>query len=200
MGTEKQATEVRQEQIAQAALDLVGKQGLKGLSIAGIAERVGIVPSAVYRHYKGKDDILDAVLALLRNRLMENVTAVRQETPDALGRLKSLLMRHVRMLAENRAIPHVIFSDGMYTGHPERKAKVRDIMHGYLGEVMRIVQEGQQAGAVRREIDPKATSVMFLGMILPAAVLWSVSGGDFDVVAHAKNAWPTFERGIAAGM
>ena len=200
MRAEKTDTEVRQEQIAKAALDVIGTEGVHALSIAGIAERVGIVPSAVYRHYSGKDEILDAVLNLLHNRLMGNVAAARKETPDALGRLKSLLMRHIRMLAENRAIPHVIFSDGIYTGHPERKAQVRDIMHDYLGEVQKIVKKGQQERTIRPEIEPRATSVMFLGMILPAAVLWSVSGGDFDVVAHAENAWPIFERGIAADM
>jgi hypothetical protein len=39
---------------------------------------------------------------------------------------------------------------------------------------------------------------MFLGMILPAAVLWNVSEGGFDVIAHARNAWPAFLRCIAA--
>lgn len=198
MRAEKTGTEVRQEQIVRAALDVIGTEGVNALSIAGIAERVGIVPSAVYRHYKGKDDILDAVLELLRRNLMDGVAEAREETPDAPGRLKVLLTRHVGMLEANRAIPHVIFSDGMYTGHPERKALVREIMHGYLGEIQEIIRQGQRKKTIRRGIDPKATSVMFLGMILPAAVLWTVSEGEFDAVAHVKNAWPVFEKAIAA--
>jgi AcrR family transcriptional regulator len=197
MRAEKTDTEIRQEQIAGAALDLIGTEGIHALSIAGIAQRVGIVPSAVYKHYKGKDDVLEAVLNMLQGRLIANVEASRKETRDALGRLKAILMLHVRMLAENRAIPHMIFSDGMYTGHPERKARVHDIMTRYLGEIQKIVQEGQREGTIRSDAVPQTVSVMFLGMILPAAVLWSVSGGRFDVVMHAENAWPAFERGIA---
>jgi AcrR family transcriptional regulator len=197
MRAQKTETEVRQEQIVTAALELIGAQGVNALSIAGIAERVGIVPSALYRHFKCKDDVLDAVLDLLKARLLSNVTQVRKETPGALPRLKSLLMRHARMLSENRAIPLVVFSDGIYAGRPERKAKVAAIITGYLSKIQHIVEEGIQDGSIRKDVVPVTASVMFLGMILPAAVLWNVSEGNFDMNAHAENAWPAFVRCIS---
>lgn len=46
----------------QVALDLISVEGVPSLSIVGIAERVGIVPSALYRHFKSKDHVLDGVL------------------------------------------------------------------------------------------------------------------------------------------
>ncbi|MDD2389147.1 MAG: TetR/AcrR family transcriptional regulator [Desulfobacterales bacterium] len=197
MRAQKTETEARQSQIIGAALELIGAEGVNALSIAGIAERVGIVPSALYRHFKSKDDVLDAVLELLKVRLLGNVTQVRKETPGALPRLKSLLMRHARMLSENRAIPLVVFSDGIYTGHPERKAKVAAIITSYLSKIQKIVEEGIQDGSIRENVVSTAASVMFLGMILPAAVLWNVSEGNFDMNAHVENAWPAFVRCIA---
>jgi AcrR family transcriptional regulator len=198
MRAQKTETEVRQEQIIEAALELIGAEGVYALNIAGIAERVGIVPSALYRHFKSKDDVLDAVLELIKTRLLINVTQVRKETPEALQRLKSLLMRHARMLSENRAIPHVVFSDGVYTGHPERKAKVAEIITSYLDRIQKIIEEGKQEGTIREDVVPTTASVMFLGMILPAAVIWNVSEGGFDMITHMENAWPTFVRCIAA--
>jgi AcrR family transcriptional regulator len=196
MRAQKTETEVRQEQIIEAALELIGSEGVYALSIAGIAERVGIVPSALYRHFKSKDDVLDAVLDLIKRRLLVNVAEVREETPEALHRLRSLLMRHARMLSENRAIPHVVFSDGVYTGHLERKAKVAEIITSYLSEIQKILEEGKKEGTIREDVVPRTAAVMFLGMVLPAAVLWNVSGGKFDMLAHAENAWPAFARCI----
>lgn len=198
MRARKIETELRQEQIIEAALELIGSEGVYALSIAGIAERVGIVPSALYRHFKSKDDVLDAVLDLIKRRLLANVTQVREETPEALHRLRSLLMRHARMLSENRAIPHVVFSDGVYTGHPERKAKVAEIITSYLGRIQKIIDEGKEEGTIREDVVPTTAAVTFLGMVLPAAVLWNVSEGEFDMLAHAENAWPAFVRYIAA--
>ena len=200
MRARKIETEIRQEQIVAAALELIAAEGIYALSIAGIAERVGIVPSALYRHFKSKDDVLDAVLELLSNRLLGNVAQARKEAPQALHRLKSLLMRHAHMLSENRAIPHIVFSDGIYTGHPERKAKVAQIITTYLEKIQEIIEEGRQACTVREDVDPVTASVMFLGMILPAAVLWNVSEGRFDVMAHAEKAWPAFVRSLATNI
>jgi AcrR family transcriptional regulator len=59
MATERLETDIRQDQITQAALGLVAAKGVAELSIAGVARRVGLVPSAIYRHFKSKDEVLE---------------------------------------------------------------------------------------------------------------------------------------------
>ena len=98
MAEEKLDTQIRREQIAEAALSLVASQGLRRLSVAAVARRVGLVPSGIYRHFKNKDEILDAVLDRVEQRLLANVKASRDEHADALECLKDVLMRHIRFL------------------------------------------------------------------------------------------------------
>ncbi len=98
MSAEKLHTEVRQEQIAQAALSLVSSHGLKRLSLANVARRVGIVPSGLYRHFHNKDGILDSVLDLIQKMLQANVRTACQETSDPLESLRRLLNHQIRML------------------------------------------------------------------------------------------------------
>ena len=45
IAAKKLGTEIRQEQIAEAALELVASQGVRRLSVAAVARRVGLVPS-----------------------------------------------------------------------------------------------------------------------------------------------------------
>jgi AcrR family transcriptional regulator len=47
---QKVKTEIRQEQIAGAALELIAMRGLDELNIGALARQVGVVPSAIYRH------------------------------------------------------------------------------------------------------------------------------------------------------
>jgi hypothetical protein len=35
-------------------------------------------------------------------------------------------------------------------------------------------------------------AVFFWGMIQPAAVIWNLSDGEFDLIRHSKNAWKLF--------
>ena len=198
MRAKKTRTVIRQEQITQAALEVIGTDGFHALSLAGIAERVGIGVSSVYRHFGSKDEVLDAVLEMLHRRLLHNVAEVREETPKALERLRRLMERHARILEDNRAIPHIIMSDGFYAGHSPRKERIRRILDEYLGEIREIVRQGQAEGVVRPDADPVTVSALFLGVLLPAALLKSVSEGAYRVVDHFRRAWPVFQAGIAA--
>ena len=197
MGTQKLETEVRRAQIAQAALSLVSRHGLKGLSIAGIAGHIGLVPSAIYRHFKNKDQVIDAIFDLVREQLLGNVQMVTQETKNILDRLKRLLMLHIRLIRGNRGILRVAFSEEVMSGPPPRKAKVYAMVRAYLQEVAEIVHQGQEAGVIRTDLEPNMVAVAFLGLIQPAAILWQLSGGEFEVTDQAERAWEIFAAGIA---
>jgi len=197
MSDERLDTQVRREQIAEAALGLVANYGVRRLSIAAVARRVGLVPSGIYRHFKSKDDVLSAVLDLIEKRLLANVEAACQETPDPLERLHGLLLRHIRFIREGRAIPQIIFSDDIHHGQPEKKARVQQVLGAYLGRVRQFVEQGQGQGCIRRELDPDAVAMMFIGMVVPAGILWHLTDGGFDVTRHAGRVWPLFRAAIA---
>ena len=196
MVAQKLGTDIRQLQIVQAALSLISSHGLKGLSIAGIASRVGLVPSAIYRHFKNKEQVIDAILDLIRERLLENIKVVTEGTSDVLERLRRLLMLHIQLLRENQGILRVVFSEEVMNGQPERKAKVHNTVETYLGAVADMVRQGQEEGVIRRDLAADSVSVAFLGMIQPAAILWHLSAGKFDLTEHAERAWKIFLGGI----
>jgi len=198
MAEQKLDTEIRREQIVEAALGLVAEYGLRRLSIAALARRVGLVPSGIYRHYKCKDEILSAVLDLLGRRLMGNIEAARARHTAGLDRLRAALMSHIRFIREGRAIPRIIFSDDVHAGHPERKQQILRILADYRGQLAEMVRQGQQEGAVRGNLDPDDAAMMFLGIIVPAGVLWHLTEGGFDVTKHAEHCWQLFCDMIAA--
>ena len=196
MGTQKLETEVRRRQIAQAALSLVASHGLKGLTIAGIAGHIGLVPSAIYRHFKNKDQVIDAILDLVRERLLGNVQMVTKETENILDRLKRLLMLHIQLIRENRGILRVAFSEEIMSGPPARKGKAYAMVRAYLQGVAEIVRQGQEAGVIRKDLEPNTVAVAFLGLIQPAAILWQLSEGEFELTHQAERAWKIFIAGI----
>ena len=196
MRARKLDTDVRQEQIAEAALKIIADRGLGGLNMARLARRVGIVPSAIYRHFEGKEQVLDAVLDLIGSRLRENVSSVCGEMQNPLEQLHALLMRHVALIRENEAIPRLIFSESVYGGEPARRRKLYGIIQGYLKRIADIVKEGQETGQIQSDIAPEKVAVMFLGMIQPGAILWHLSDGEFDVTKQAETAWEVFSAAL----
>lgn len=198
MRAPKVRTEIRKEQIAHAALAIISRDGFHRLSIAELARDVGVVPSAVYRHYRGKDEVLDAVLDLISERLVANVAAVRAEAPTCLERLRLLLLRHVRLVRTEIPIPRVVLSEEIFAGDPSRRKRAHRLFQRYLAGVADIVREGQAGTEVRPGLCPDTVSVMFLGLVQPAAILWILSEGDFDMAGHVERAWAVFAQAIRA--
>jgi AcrR family transcriptional regulator len=198
MRREKLHTEVRQEQIIEAAMNLIASRGIKGLSMAALANRIGLVPSAIYRHFKSKNDILDMILNFIQERLLTNVRIACKETSEPMERLQRILRRHVETLRENRAIPRIIFTEDVFNGNPKRKTKVYRIVNGYLEGLDKIIQDGQEKGQIRSDMDSKTGALMFLGMIQPGAILWFLSDGQFDISKQSEKNWNVFREAIRA--
>jgi AcrR family transcriptional regulator len=177
---------------------LIAEEGLKGVSVASVARRVGLVPSALYRHFKGKEAILEATIVLVRDRLFENLRTVRQQTPDPLEQLRLLMMRHVRTIREFQAAPRIIFSDEMLSAPPQKKSTSYTFIRSYLDQVADIIGQGQQRGDINPDLKPQSLSVIFLGLIQPPIFLWTLSKGKFPLSSHMKKAWELFRKTIVS--
>ncbi len=55
------------EKIFDAAVDLFAEHGYDRTTVRDIAKAVGVTESAVYRHYPGKDAILEAIFEYVEN-------------------------------------------------------------------------------------------------------------------------------------
>ena len=72
------------ERILDAAEKIYRTEGAEALSMRRMADELGITATALYRHYRGKDDLLDAVA----NRGIESLAAdfrgaLKKRTPRA---------------------------------------------------------------------------------------------------------------------
>ncbi len=196
MRARKTKSEVRQEQIAQGALEVVERHGLRGLNVTRVAKAVGVVPSGLYRHYSSKDDVLDTVLDLIAKRMEAKVAEVRASRGNALERLHGLLVRHVELVRRNSAIPRVVFSEEMLHGSAKHRRRILELIRDYLQRVEELLCEGQREGCVRADVDAKIASVLFLGLIQPGVVLWAASNGKFDIAAQAQAGWKLFVEAV----
>lgn len=197
MGTPKMETRLRQEQILHAALDTIGELGVRGLSVGEVARRVGLVPSALYRHFPGKDDLIAGLLDRVRANLLRFVAETRAETGDSVECLRRLLLRHLRFVGKHSALPRLIFSDEVASANPEHRERIRGILDGYLSEVQKVIRAGQKAGTIRADLKPAALARLYLGLIQPAVLMWRMSDGAFDLERHAEEGWSLYSTLIA---
>lgn len=186
----------RREQIAEAGLALAA-QGVETVTVEKVAAMVGLAPSALYRHFKNKSEILDAMLDLVGQRVRENVGASLAEAAgNPLAALRRLMRRHVGLLMSHPAMPRMLFSDEIYQRLPDKRAKMFKNILAFREAVTGLIRQGQETGAIRPDAEPMDLTMFFLGLMAPSAILFHLSGGQFDVLAQAERNWPLFEEAV----
>jgi AcrR family transcriptional regulator len=87
--------------IVAAGLELAAAPGAASLSIRELGAKLGTDPTAIYRHFRSKDDLMSALLDELTVR---SVAAVTAEPGDWRGRLRQLADATLTLFARYPAV------------------------------------------------------------------------------------------------
>ena len=63
--TETPRTRLNRARVLQAAIALADQSGLQGFSMRGLAQELGVVPMALYKHVANKDELLDGIVDIV---------------------------------------------------------------------------------------------------------------------------------------
>ncbi len=55
-------------------------------------------------------------------------------------------MRQIKLVKEFIVIPHILFSEEVYSENPALKAKLHDLINSFLNTLAELVQKGQKQG------------------------------------------------------
>jgi AcrR family transcriptional regulator len=130
----------REREMLDAAEEIFGERGYAGTSMDEIAARVGVSKPLVYQYYGSKDGLFVACLARLRARLLESVSTVVFEAPDAEQALYAGLTEWFRFLDEHPRAWSVMVDEGRLTAGPAAEAadQVRADFVGLIEDMVRL--------------------------------------------------------------
>jgi len=187
---------LRREQIADAALTLVVEQGLGAVTVRRVAEAVGISAAALYRHYKNKADILQAVLEEHQEMHLANIRKAKAVSPSPLEALHWLYNSVMKLVMRYRALPVIFLSDILWFEEPrlkELKMEHHRIMRESLVELL---TKGQALGEIRSDIRPQELFVHYLGLIAMPALMSARGPDEVDMNRQAKANWEMFAAAV----
>lgn len=196
MQRKRLASTMRQEQILDTTLEIISEKGLAGVNTSEIAQRVGIVPSALYRHFENKEALIDALLDRTHKVLFENVKKISLSSTGASKNLRSLFLLHIEFIRKNPGIPKLVFSDAAVFGSPERKEKVFVIVKNYMNKLTEIAEKGRREGDFLQDTSPEAVAFSMVSFVQYVGLISNLSEGKTDIGELAEQAWSYIERGI----
>ncbi|WP_311211350.1 MULTISPECIES: TetR/AcrR family transcriptional regulator [unclassified Arthrobacter] len=137
----------RREQIIQTATDVFATEGFEGTALKRVAELVGVKEATLFHYFKGKQELLTAVLAERDRRSL----AVGGEVEAGLNLMPPIAERNVGEpgLTTLYAVASATANDPEHASHGYFKERYETVVRDIAVDIER----RQSSGEVRTDVD-----------------------------------------------
>lgn len=168
----------RQNEIIKASLELISESGIQSLTIKNLSKKIGLVESAIYRHYESKTQILVAILDSIQGQTKSNNFT---QVGSIISFLEKKLENHFLIFTENPALVSVVFAEDLFQNEPLLVEKTKVKVKKSISELSELTKIGQQKGEIRRDIDHEQVSIIINGSVRMLVKQWKMLGYSFDL-------------------
>ncbi len=190
----REKTQVRQRQIAEAALKVMSQQGLRRFTAAAIAREVGISDGALFRHFPDKPAIVAAALDRVEDLMFRGFPP---QHPHPIERLGLFFQQRLALVSTNPAIVNLITSDQLALAAGGQGAqRVAGWKARSAAFILECLMDAQAAGLLREGVDVYALRLIVHGSILSLGMADKIGleAGRFDPSALWDNLRRLMER------
>ncbi len=188
--TARKPTEERRVEIANAAIKVIGDQGLRVFTMARLAEEVGIKDGSIFRHFKDKQEILNAVIERIEEILAATAPS---ELADPLERLEAFLTTRMRAVASQPGLLSIVFSDQLaHAMGEEGRRRVAELRNRGRDFVRSCLEEAVEKKLINGETDVESATLLINGMVM--SLLFAAKDGAIKgpIDRAGRRAWRTF--------
>jgi AcrR family transcriptional regulator len=177
-------------------VELAAEQNPSAITTAAIAKRMGLTQGALFRHFSNKDEILQAVMAWVAERLLSRVDAAMQAESSPLAALEAVYMAHIAFVIEHPGVPRILFGELQRAEETASKRMVQTLIQHYGERLHRLLEQGKADEELETDLDTEAAALLFIGMI-QGLVMQSLLAGNVDRIRHdAPKVFAIYRQGI----
>jgi TetR/AcrR family transcriptional regulator, fatty acid metabolism regulator protein len=175
----------KRRQILDAAIRVFARQGFHATRVADIADEAGVAYGLVYHYFKSKDEVLNELFSQRWSLLLAAIEETDGSDAAPRDKLAGVAAFIVESYRHDPELMQVIIVEVTRAANSFGRTHLPEIRQAYE-LIAKIVADGQEADAFRRDIDPIFASMSFYG-----AIEQLLSGWIFDVIPSADA---DFER------
>jgi AcrR family transcriptional regulator len=154
--------------IVEAALELASRNGLEGLTIGPLAERMQMSKSGVFAHFGSREDLQIAVLKAYERRFVDDVLVPGLREKRGLPRLRAIFKRWLERTAIEAARGCIWISGA--AEYDDRPGSVREelvaMVRSWQRELSRAIQQAVEVGDLPADLDVQELVFQLYGVIL----------------------------------
>lgn len=181
------------ERILGAALELIARDGLEGVTIERITEQAEVGKGTFFNYFASKEAVLATYLAE-RVQALQAPGAVPSGT-DPRERIGLLLQAMAASFGRSRPFARCLLVAMLRLAEAEARNSLSDLE----ALMLEAVRQGQASGAFRSDVEPAEAAQFLLGQWFLAVLTWGVGRSPRSLEETVRGYLELAFEGIAAG-
>lgn len=162
--------------ILRAAVEVIGRSGPDGLTLAAVARQAGVVPGTLMQRFGSKRGLLLAIADHSLDGMTERPARIRARHPSAVAALTALLVEWAEPLATPESYANHLAFLCVDLTDPDFHQRALAVQRAQRAAVTGLLAEAAEAGELRRDGSPgvDALAEAALAASSGAGLLWAV--------------------------
>ena len=192
----RETTDIRQEQIKKAVLEIIADEGLHNISTRNLAKKIGLTEGAIFRHFQTKRDIIKGIMDDVENDLIGSLRNIVLKADKAEDKLFNYLCRNVKYLKENRGITILLFTEATHLGDKQLKEKLNQILTEQKQFIIKIVKEGIAEGVWDKNINAEDVAVIYMGIPITLNIELVLNNKNMNLDNFCKRMYSLISKAL----
>ena len=171
----------RQLEIIEVSGKILMQKGIPGLTTKNLAQEMKFSESALYRHFKDKEEIIIHLISYLSKNVNERFESIINSDLNAEEKFKQLFKSQFSFFKTNPHFIVIVLSEGLLDNSEKIKNTILNLMQTNSLIFRKVIEEGQVSKVFNQHIDSDYLVHFTMGAFRLQMLKWKMENFHFDI-------------------
>lgn len=184
-------TSKRQQEIIESAGKLLMEKGIKGLTTKNLALEMQFSESALYRHFKNKEDIIVLLLEYLENNLKHRLNPIYDIESTSHEKLFKIFNSQFVFFSQNPHFVVAILSEGLFDESDKINHSILKIINYKTALITACIEDAKKNSLINDAIQTQDMVHILMGSFRLMMLKWKISKFKINLIQQGNNVMKT---------
>jgi TetR/AcrR family fatty acid metabolism transcriptional regulator len=177
----------RQVEIIQSAGKIMTAKGLSGLTIKNLANQMEFSESAIYRHFKSKEEIIITMLEYLADLMNSSFEKINNSNIEIEEKFKNIFRGQFEFFSDYPYYVSAIFPDALIDESHKINETIFKVMQTKIRHLMPVIEKGQQDGVFVDKVSSDQLIHITMGSFRLLMFKWRINKFQSNIIEEGEK-------------
>jgi len=174
---------VKRKSIIDAAIEVFSRNGFQNSTISEIAQKANVAEGTIYQYFRNKEDLFFSIPIDKTKEFYGELELHLQGIKGSINKVRKFVWFYIHHLQANPEYARALMLE-MRVNRNFIRTKTYEAFRPMTHRILEIIEEGQEEGAIRKDVDMYTIRHLILGSLEHIVTRWVLKDEKYDLLAQ----------------